>query len=362
MHDGIRARDYGISPGSGFFLDEDNIDAGLADFDELGIRWIRSNIPWKNFQPEDPRVVGEEASYNWKGVDAFAATMNNTRWVDRFAIVCQISNVPDWATKNITPGDGPIPLPFDLQCFANAAGALAKRLYGTAHVFEIQNSPNIGKKGAAHGDNLICDWPVPDPYGYAQLLKLVHPAIHAARPKAVVLIGGIGGTRNVEHERIAADEFLEGIYGAGGKDAFDGVSYHPYSQPVLPCAAGDAICAANLDYVNRVKNPYGMTNGWTRMLNAREVMVANGDDTKQIWITEFGGPTDSLTEEEQSDLLVAGATRASQYEWTRIFNWFTYTDGNNDTVEVGGNSMGLIRRDGTRKPAFDAYKTLIAPA
>lgn len=363
MHSKILAGEYGVSPGSGFFLDEANLEEGLAGLDELGAHWIRSTIPWANFQPRDPRVVGVDASWNWKGIDQFVATMNSDRWNGRFAIVATLANVPDWATQNIAPGadDGPIPLPFDLQCFADAAGAVAERLMGTAHVFEIQNSPNIGVKGAAHGST-ICDWPVPDAYGYAQLLKLVHPAIHAARPKAVVLVGGIGGSHTTAGERMPADEFLQGIYAAGGGPYFDGVAYHPYSQPDLPCAATDTVCAPNPSYVSRNKDPYGMTNGWTRMINAHEIMVSAGDTDKQIWITEFGAPTESMSDDKQAELLTAGVTRASQYDWTRIFCWFTYHDGNDDSIDVGGDSMGLIRRDGSQKPAFDTYKGLLTPA
>lgn len=359
MQGGIQAGAYGISPGAGFFFDQDKIEQALTDFDALGFHWIRSNVPWKNFQPDDPRVVGEDASYNWKAVDAFIATMNSPQWDNRFALIVQIGNVPDWAKQNVTPGDGNIPLPFDQPLFAKAAAALAERLYGTVHVFEIQNEPNMGKKGAAHGVDDITDWPVPDAYGYAQLLKLVYPAIHAARPKAVVLIGGLGGTQDVFGVQMASDEFLQGIYAAGGKNYFDGVAFHPYSQPVLPCAANSAVCEPNLHYVSRVKDPYGMTNGWTRMLNARQIMVGAGDAEKQIWITEFGAPTAAVTDDEQAEILTAGVTRASQHDFTRVFCWFTYKDDNND-AGVAGDSMGLIRADGSLKPSYDTYKALLA--
>ena len=45
---------FGIAPGAGFFLNPAKLDRGLTDFRALGVHWIRSVIPWKNFQPNDP--------------------------------------------------------------------------------------------------------------------------------------------------------------------------------------------------------------------------------------------------------------------------------------------------------------------
>lgn len=365
MRSSIVSSEFGVSPGSGFFLNDDELARGLVDFADLGIHWIRSTIPWKNFQPNDPSVVGVDASYNWKGVDAFCATMNTDQWNGRFGIITTIEAPPQWAMNPDITGTTPCGSkpPFTLQGYADAAAALADRMRGTSHVFEIENSPNIGLKGPKHGDNVECIWQTPDPCGYAALLQLVYPAIHAVRPRASVLVGGIGGVKTVDGERMAADEFLQALYDKDAGGFFDGVSYHPYSQPQLPCAATDAVCELNLNYVSAKKDPYGMSNGWSRMLNARQIMVANGDAEKQIWITEFGAPTGDgfLSEDEQSTLLIAGAQRASQYDWVRQFNVFKHQDdptGPKD--EVGGDFMGLVRADGTHKPAYDAYKALLA--
>ena len=81
-----------------------------------------------------------------------------------------------------------------------------------ASVFEIENSPNIGMKGIPHGSTLGV-WPVPNPCGYAQLLKLTYPAVKALTPNATVLVGGIGGNKDLPGLRMAADEFLAGVYG-----------------------------------------------------------------------------------------------------------------------------------------------------
>jgi exo-beta-1,3-glucanase (GH17 family) len=99
-------------------------------------------------------------------------------------------------------------------------------------------------------------------------------------------------------------------------------------------------------------------------------MVANGDSAKEIWITEFGGPTDGpkgaskvLTESQQAALLTAGAQRASQYSWVAVWSWFTYEDGHADPdSDPGGNWMGLLQVNGAHKLAFGAYQRLTASA
>jgi exo-beta-1,3-glucanase (GH17 family) len=113
-----------------------------------------------------------------------------------------------------------------------------------------------------------------------------------------------------------------------------------------------------------------MTNGWDRMLNARRIMVAAGDAAKQMWITEFGGPTDGpigaskvLTEAQQATLLTAGFQRASQYAWVAEMSWFTYQDGHADPQsDPGGNWMGLLTVNGAHKLSFGAYQRLAASA
>ena len=354
---------FGIAPGAGFFLNPAKLDRGLTDFRALGVHWIRSVIPWKNFQPNDPTTSGAD-SYNWKSVDGFVATMHQPENVGRFELIVTIESPPPWAAQpsRIAPVACPGTLPFDLQSYAAASAALAEHLRGTASVFELENSPNISPKGSTNGtgDGL---WPSPNPCGYTQLLKKTYAAIKQVRPDATVLVGGIGGVRD-NTGRMAADTFLAALYANGARGSFDGVSYHPYSNPNLPCSSADAVCT--FSSVTSRKDLYGMKNGWNRMLNARSIMVANGDSAKKIWMTEYGGPTNGpaggshvLTEAEQATLLIAGYARNSQYSWAGPLCWFTWQDeGVNPATDPGGDWMGLVRPDYSPKPAFSAYQRL----
>ena len=363
---------FGIAPGAGFFINNPDLTRSLNDFKTLGVRWIRSVIPWHNFEPDDPTTLASGASkWNWKGVDAFVATMHNPAYNGAFNLIVNIGGVPAWATQpsHIAPINCPIQAPFDLNAYAAAAAALAQHLQGTANVFELENSPNIGVLSAAHG-SVTGDWPVPNPCGYTQLLKFTTPAVHALRPDATVLVGGIGGTQDVAGERMAADTFLNALYVNGARGSFDGVSYHPYSTPYLPCAPTALVCTYDPSTLSATKDPYDTTNGWDRMLNARSIMVANGDDLKQIWITEFGGPTKGrtgknvLTQAQQAALLTAGFDRASQDPWVAEMCWFTYQDapGADPATSPMGDWMGLVNGDFSHKLSFATYQNLTATA
>jgi hypothetical protein len=229
-------------------------------------------------------------------------------------------------------------------------------------VFELENSPNISPRGDSDGtgDGL---WSEPNPCAYTHLLKQTYPAITRVRPDATVLVGGLGGVRD-NLDKMAADTFLAALYAYGARGSFDGVSYHPYTNPNLPCSSSDAICTFSSNQART--DPYGAKNGWNRMLHARSIMVANGDSAKKIWMTEFGGPTNGpvdgsrvLTEGEQVMLLVAGYARNSQYSWAGPLCWFTYRDeGVDPNSDPGGDWMGLVRSDYSHKPAFAAYQRL----
>jgi hypothetical protein len=364
----LRKVNFGLAPGAGFFLDATHIRSGLNDFKTLGVHWIRSTIPWQNFQPDDPlHPRPGKPTYNWKGVDQLAATLRDPAYRGRFDLIVTIENPPAWAKVRSRIAHIPCPMqaPFDLPSYARAAAALAAHMKGTAHVFEVENSPNIGLRSPAHV-KLIAAWPSPNPCGYTQLVKLTTAAVHRLNIGALVLVGGIGGSKDIPQQRMAADHFLAELYANGARGAFDGVSFHPYSTPQLPCAPKDPICNYDPSLLSAKKDPYGLTNGWDRMLSARRIMVAHHDANKMMWITEFGGPTDGpprdprvLTESQQAALLTAGFQRASQYSWVAEMCWFTYSDKGGNPM---GGWMGLRNRLGAPKQAYGTYAHLTATA
>ena len=149
------------------------------------------------------------------------------------------------------------------------------------------------------------------------------------------------------------------IYCANGaRGFFDGVSYHPYSTPWLPCDPSTPVCT--FDPSTSGKDVYGMRNGWDRMLNARNIMVANGDSAKQIWITEFGAPTNGpggVSEQDQAAILTNGFNLWQTYTWGGAMCWFSYRDKGNDP-STHKDWFGLVDNTGAKKPSNDAFVAL----
>jgi hypothetical protein len=104
--------------------------------------------------------------------------------------------------------------------------------------WEIWNEPDVDPSLIPPGNEWMGCWgELDDPYYggeyYAELLKVIYPAIKAANPEAQVLVGGLlldcDPVNVPEHKPDCnPSKFLEGILVNGGGDYFDGVSFHAY--------------------------------------------------------------------------------------------------------------------------------------
>ncbi|HWA64733.1 MAG TPA: hypothetical protein VG866_02705, partial [Candidatus Paceibacterota bacterium] len=161
---------------------------------------------------------------------------------------------------------------------------------------------------------------------------------------------------------IAPIDFLSELYQDGGKIFFDGVGFHPYSYPALP------------SYTQA-------WNAWSQMNDTnpslRGIMSANGDSSKKIWLTEFGAPTngpgitasvddarlyqspDHVTEDLQAKMVTDAARLAQGYSWAGPLFFFTYKDTGTASNSIE-NFFGLVRYDGSKKPAYDALEQVLA--
>ncbi len=386
--------EFGITPGSGFYLTaaatdptspaakaaQDAMAVQLRDFEAMGVRWIRSSIPWGNIEPQDPGTGTPQ--YNWRGVDSSLVymmnTYNNGEFKDKFRLILTVDGPPKWASNpaeiavmpNCAANEQP---PFDLEKYGQAVAALMAHLtpYDHMHVVELENSPNI-TPGV---------WPHANPCAYADLLKISYPLIHAARPGVVVLTAGIGGVKTTVDPKssakdplyfhIAADTFIEDLYAQNGGTStgmFDGVSFHAYSSPSLPCDPNAPTCQYDNNTLVLQKDAYDRNDGWDLMVATHNYMDDHGDTAKKIWITEFGATTpppvksqkkedvpaayakdpqtvtDTYTNEQtaQRSIIEWGLYRAAQDEaegWLGPICIYTYQDGTRD--DHNGYNEGL---------------------
>ncbi|MDP4020900.1 MAG: beta-xylosidase [Candidatus Adlerbacteria bacterium] len=330
---------YGVAAGQTLSgLSVADLAAEFDDLAALGVGWVRFDIDWSEVQPTD------REHFNWRNIDriVIAAEARNIR------LVATLGYAPRWAwpegcfSSKCAPNE-----PSDFARFVKTA--VARYAPKGVHYWEIWNEPNLAKF-----------WqPRPSIGYYVILLKESFKAIKATDPGAVVISGGLGPTAT-DDRNIAPLDFVEGLYEDGGGEYFDALGFHPYSFPVPP------------SYTR-------VWNAWSQMYatnpSLRSIMIAHGDANKKIWMTEFGAPTGGpgnlagltnytrveqpsfVSEELQAHMLDEAFTLAEEYEWAGPLFWYSYKDlGTSlDTVE---NFFGLLRFDGSKKPAYTALEEL----
>jgi hypothetical protein len=226
--------------------------------------------------------------------------------------------------------------------YASFVGNLAKRYKGQVEAYEVWNEAD--EPGF---------WPgAPQPGEYVNLLQKAYSTIKAADPSAKVVFSPTTGNNY---------EFLEGAYRAGAKGFFDVMAVHT-----------DTACL--VDSPTKYYRDGGRLARFT-FLGYREVratMLANGDD-KPIWMTEFGWSTTKRTcdrgvwagqkpagvsEADQATFLREAYHCLKEDPYVEVAMWFNSRDVIGDGSEL--DSYGLRRLDGTQKPAYQAFKDVVA--
>jgi polysaccharide biosynthesis protein PslG len=294
----------------------------------LGVTWVRFDIEWGDVQYSSP------TSSTWTSYDTLVQALV-AHHLHGLGIILF---TPMWARAPGCTGGVECP-PADPNTFATFASEVAARYksYGM-HYWEIWNEPNNYDSWATKTD---CN-------AYTALLKVTYPAIKKADPDAVVVTGGLSPAATDNHN-ISPTDFLSCIYKDGGEPYFDAVADHPYSFPTMPS-----------------QDQYG---AWGEMSettpNLRSIMIANGDANKKIWITEFGTPTDGpdsqwyVSEASQTAMVKDAMSLYKTYSWAGPFFWYTLEDSGTST-STNNNFFGLIRGNGTLKPAYSTLQSVIA--
>lgn len=307
------------------------LHATVRNFQQLGVAWVRLDFDWSTMEPSRGRY--EMARY-----DAVVNALRDAR----IQVLGLVSYTPAWARGGKPSKFYP---PERASDYARFAAQLAARYAPMGvHAWEIWNEENIGRF-----------WePGPSPSRYVELLRCAYPAIHAADPDAVVLVGGLAQPRNTPTS-IAAIDFLRLLYRAGGRPFFDAVADHPYNSPRMP---GDP----------------SSHNNWQRMAatspSLHSIMSENGDSSKQIWITEYGAPTNGsypahqavvISEEQQAEMVTQAYAMIKNYRWAGPLFWYEYQDLCPTLATRSYECFyGLVRFDGSPKPSYTAYQS--APA
>lgn len=230
--------------------------------------------------------------------------------------------------------------PRDVADMAAFTAALARR-YGPGGDFwsaypQLAPSP-IRSWQVWNEPNIQAFWATgPDPAAYVRMLDAVGAAIRGVDPGAEIVAGGLPYAGN----GLTPPQFIDAMYAAGARGTFDTIAIHPY--------------AADVDGVLAILH------------RARLQLDDLGDPERPIWATELGwatgGPPVTITTAEpaQAALLrdaIATMQRARDALHLRGFVAFRWKDValNDGQTDVWALHTGLLRVDGSPKPALDAF-------
>lgn len=330
---------FGIAAGGGLsFMDQPALNSYFSSLKSLGVGWVRFDIEWGVVQPSGA------SSYQWDSTDRVVATAK------QYGInsLATIAYAPKWAREASCASIWACP-PASPSVYAKFASDVVSRYKGTVKYWEIWNEPNISIFWAQK----------PDESKYAEILKAAYAEIKKADPSSIVLCAGLAASEDSSSGSIAPLTFMRVLYERGYNNYFDAVSLHPYSFPAL-------------------SSYQAAWNSWQQMATVRQLMVANLDGSKKIWVTEMGSPTggpgnefginqlanyrygtDFMTESAQAQILAdAVGLYVQDSDWLGGFFWYSLKD-NGTRTDTPENFFGLLRFDGSPKPAFSEYQNLI---
>lgn len=287
----VPAGGYGFGDGAQMtWLGSADVNRELDAVAKTSATWLRVLIPWTKIETAKGR-------YDWGQTDLVV----NAAAARGLKVLGVIAFSPDWARPGGSYFTAP---PNDVADYADFSTAVVNRYGGKVSSWQLWNEPNLP---------LFFGFTPHNAPRYTELVKAAYPAIKAAQPNSTVVLAGLS--------RLPGDEsppaFMEKMYAAGAKGSFDAAAAHPY---VFPSGL-----AANPE------------NGFSDLAAMHDVMAANGDGGKRIWITEMGAPTsedsDGVSQEEQAKQItdVLSAVAATSYSGPA----FIYSIRDTDTANRG---------------------------
>ncbi|HWE63998.1 MAG TPA: hypothetical protein VHB98_19970 [Chloroflexota bacterium] len=308
------------------------VDAYRAprDASAIGARWERNAFWWKALQPNGPR------SWNFFATDRDHQINSELRAGRK--IVGELINTPDWAAVNPREHGASVPkglyLPFNdpRNYWGHFVSLIAKRYAGRIDQWIIWNEVSIPSGQWHTWDGTRAD--------YAQLVKVAYLAATAANPRAQIILAGDpywydrGAWFADLLRRLTQDPQARSHH-----DYFDVVNLHLYNSAtqLVPVIAS----------YRRMLARFGLHRPiWLAETNA----VPYNDPVRRYPRANFYASLDDQASFIIQTYAIALSMGAQRIEVNRL------TDGA-DFI-AGGVPLGLVRNNGTVRPAFYAYRTV----
>ena len=292
----------------------------------LGAGWTRVTFRWKEIQPT--------GSTDWNVVPISDGALATELAAGR-QVVGLLINTPDWATDW---GKGPgvpqglyLPVDDPNNQWAVFVRAIVTRYAGRIDHWTIWNEPDIpGTQHMSWGGSIA---------DFVQLLRVGYLAAKQANPNAVIHMAAVTHWWNEHWFGQFLDELTADPNAAANNYYFDVATLHIYFQP-------ETVYDITAHYYQLMRNRNIEKPIWIAETNAAPSL-------DPAWPVENAQFTISL--EEQAIYMVqafslaiaAGAQRVAVYKMV---------DTASDRA-ANPEPFGLVRMDGSRRPAFTAFQT-----
>jgi hypothetical protein len=247
--------------------------------------------------------------------------------------------------------------PDNLQDYGDFVSAVATRYKGRIPAYQIWNEPNIYPEWG--------EYPI-SAEEYTDLLKVGYTSVKAADPAAIVVMGALASTIEVDRQRRYAPDgnlvspgglsdalFLQQMYNAGAAPWFDVLAMQGYGLWSGP--------------TDRRMQPRVLN--FSRPLYIRDIMVRNGDAHKPIWLSELGWnalppesglpPIYGQVTPEQQARYAALAYQRMQQEWPWLgvgFYWFFKQADDREKDSHPQYYFRMVEPDFTPLPVYAAIQ------
>ena len=319
--------DYGIQ------FDPGNIDESVSGISDLGIRWAKWQVQWKDFEGGGP------GQRNWPDdvVDRLSGR--------GIQLLASIVKAPQWA-RGGNPDmsvEGP---PADPNTYASFVGEFAARYCGRVQAIEVWNEQNLHYEW---GNEKL------DAARYVRLLAAAYRAIKAACPSMIVVSGAPTPTGANPPAAIRDTTYLEQMYRAGLRNYSDAIGVHPSGYGNPPDARYQDWQAGTYGQASHVSDPSFYFRN--TMEQYRNIMVKYGDGNKRLWPTEFGWASSGSpqpgyeyalynSEQQQGEYIVRAFDIMKGWGWVGVaFLWnLNYNNGEQSAFRIMGRpAYGILK-------------------
>lgn len=300
----------------------------------LGGTITRAQMPWPIVQPagpkDDPAVIAKIRFLLKQAKQRrirIVGVLSGTACWDASDPLETNPCYPGWMSG--TEGGQPPENPADFAAFA---AGLAHRFSSDLYAEEIWNEPNAPQYFTG------------TPADYTQLMQATYPAVKKVDRKMIVVAGVLA---------LGDAQWLQQAYDAGLAGNYDAISVHPYSVTLGSSLRWDNPRVIGADT--------SAANSFLPSVNAiHQVMLANGDSTHPIWLTEFGFPTcpswfgACVPAAKQAAWDAESFRLAASWGYVSVAIAYKLIDNNS------GDGFGVLRSNFKPKPSFAAVRRTFA--